>query len=127
MQWRIQLAEYDYEIVHKKGSLNTNADGLSRIGNVGTIEEQTDIPYAKARKQILYEFHDSPVGGHRGMNKTYRAISSQYTWPKMKSEVEDYVKQCKSCQINKILTHKHRAPMQITTTAEHPFENATST
>jgi hypothetical protein len=95
------LAEYDYEIVHKSGSQNTNVDALSRIGSVGTIEEQTDIPDAKARKQILYEFHDSPVGGHRGMNKTYLAISSQYTWPKMRSEVESYVKQCRSCHIKK--------------------------
>jgi hypothetical protein len=40
----------------------------------------------------------------------------------MRREVEEYVKQCKSCQINKILTPKHKAPMEITTTAESPFE-----
>jgi transposase InsO family protein len=40
----------------------------------------------------------------------------------MRREVEEYVKQCKSCQINNILTPKHKAPMEITTTAEHPFE-----
>jgi hypothetical protein len=56
------------------------------------------------------------------MNITYRAIKSQYTWPKMRREVEEYVKQCKSCQINKIPTTKHKAPMEITTTAERPFQ-----
>jgi hypothetical protein len=121
MRWRIQLAENDYEIVHKRVSQNTNADALSRIGNVGKVKEWRDIPDENTRKQILYEFHDSPVGGHRGMNKTYRAIKSQYTWPKMRREVEEYVKQCKSCQINKILTPKHKAPMEVTT-AERPFE-----
>jgi len=122
MRWRIQLAEYDFEIVHKSGSQNTNADALSRIGRVSTIEEQMGPPDDKTRKQILYEFHDSPVGGHRGMNKTYRAISLQYTWPNMRRDVEDYVRQCKSCQRNKMLTAKHKAPLQITTTAERPFE-----
>ena len=117
MGWRIQLTEYDYEIACKSGIQSTNADTLSRIGN-----EQKEIPDDKVRKQILYEFHDSPMGGHRGMNKTYRAISSQYTWPKMRREVEQYVKQCKSCQVNKILTPKNKAPIQITTTAERPFE-----
>jgi hypothetical protein len=29
--WRIKLEEYDYEIIYKKGSLNTNADAVSRI------------------------------------------------------------------------------------------------
>ena len=69
MRWKIQLAEYDYEIIHKIGSQNTNADALSRIGSVGKIKEQTDIPDENTRKQILYEFHDSPVDCHSGMNK----------------------------------------------------------
>ena len=40
----------------------------------------------------------------------------------MRREVEDYVRQCKNCQVNKILTPKHNAPMQVTMTAESPFE-----
>jgi hypothetical protein len=72
------------------------------------------------KKQILYEFHDSPVGGHRGMNETYRAIKSQYSWPNMRREVEEYVKQCRSCQVKKMVIPKHKAPMEMT--AEHPFE-----
>jgi hypothetical protein len=32
------LAEYDYEIVHKRGFQNTNADALSRIGIVGKVK-----------------------------------------------------------------------------------------
>jgi len=31
LRWRLRLEEYDYEIIHKKGSLNSNADALSRI------------------------------------------------------------------------------------------------
>jgi len=89
MRWRIQLAEYDYEIVYKCGSQNTNADALSRIGSTGKVKERTDMPDVNTRKQILYEFHDSPIGGHRGMNKTYLAIKSQYTWPKMRREVQE--------------------------------------
>lgn len=30
-RWRLRLEEFDYEIVYKKGSLNTNGDALSRI------------------------------------------------------------------------------------------------
>jgi hypothetical protein len=40
----------------------------------------------------------------------------------MRREVEEYVKQCKSCQVNEILTPKHKAPMEITMTAEHSFD-----
>ena len=31
MRWRIQLAEYDYDIVHKSGTQNTNADALREL------------------------------------------------------------------------------------------------
>ena len=50
MRWRIQLAGYEYEIVHKRGSQNTNADALSRIGSVGRVEERTDIPDKNTKK-----------------------------------------------------------------------------
>jgi hypothetical protein len=36
----------------------------------------------------------------------------------MKQGIEDYVKQCRSCQINKILGPRGKAPMEITTTAK---------
>ncbi|KAI5756548.1 hypothetical protein M8J77_025839 [Diaphorina citri] len=31
IRWRLKLEEYDYEIIYKKGSQNTNADTLSRL------------------------------------------------------------------------------------------------
>jgi len=51
MRWRIQLAEYDYEIVHKRGSQNTNANALSRIGSVGRVKARTDISDENTKKK----------------------------------------------------------------------------
>lgn len=34
MKWRLKLKEYQYEIVYKAEATNTNADTLSRIGQV---------------------------------------------------------------------------------------------
>ena len=34
LRWRIQLEEYEYEIIYKKGALNTNADALGRISSL---------------------------------------------------------------------------------------------
>jgi len=111
----------DYEITYRCGSQNTNADALSRIGSVIKEDDSSDEFDEDRKKKILYEFHDSPVGGHTGMNKTYRAIKSQYSWPNMRREVEEYIKQCRGCQVNKMLTPKHKAPMEMTT-AEHPWQ-----
>ena len=40
----------------------------------------------------------------------------------MKQDIEDDVKHCKSCQVNKVLSPKTKVPMEITTTATRPFE-----
>jgi hypothetical protein len=56
------------------------------------------------------------------MNKTFREIRKKYEWPNRKRDIENYVKKCKICQVNKTLGPRHRAPMEITTTARKPFE-----
>ena len=127
LRWRIKLEEYDYEIVFKKGASNTSADALSPVSSLvadkGVIEyKRQQITDEETRATILYEYHDSPMGGHQGMNKTFREIRKKYEWPNMKRDIENYVKKCKSCQINKTLGPQHRAPMEITTTARKPFE-----
>jgi transposase InsO family protein len=121
LRWRIKLEEYHYEILYKRGSLNANADALSRIGNLRKDDQEVDLD-EDSKKQILYEFHDAPLGGHRGMNKTYKAIKAHYSWTNMRREIEDYVKKCQSCQVNKLLKPRKKAPMEITTTAVSPFE-----
>lgn len=56
------------------------------------------------------------------MNRTIREIRKRYDWPNLKHEVEGYVRKCPSCQVNKTLGARHKAPMEITTTARKPFE-----
>ena len=100
LRWRICLEEFDYEIMYKKGSQNTNADALSVIARVESEKERGVRLDEESKKQILYEYNDATVGGHRGMNRTLRAIKAKYSWPNMRKDVENYVKQCRSCQVN---------------------------
>jgi hypothetical protein len=102
---RIKLEKYDYEILYKKGALNPNVDALSRMNEV-RVEKETPLVLElneDQKKQILYEYHDAPLGGHRGMNRTISAIKDRYSWPNMKQEIEDYVRKRKSCQVNRML------------------------
>jgi hypothetical protein len=106
-----------------KRSLNTNADALSRINTWSRVDALNPVEITgKERRIILFEYHDAPLGGHRGMNKTYKAIKAGFHWSNMRQEIGDYVKKCKSCQINKLLGPKNKAPMEITTTADRPFD-----
>jgi hypothetical protein len=53
MRWRIQLAEYDYEIEHRNGAKNANADAPSRIGSVSKVGGQSGVPDESKRRAIL--------------------------------------------------------------------------
>ena len=83
--WRIKLEEYYYEVVYRKGELNANADVLSRINSLTAEKEASGnerewVADEETKATILYEYHDSMVGGYRGMNKTFREISKVYEW-----------------------------------------------
>eukprot|EP00961_Rhodomonas_salina_P090950 1223993-Rhodomonas_salina.2 len=55
----------------------------------------------KYRVALLQEFHDTPLGGHFGQDKTYHAIRQRYIWPHQRHHVEQFVLSCDSCQKNK--------------------------
>lgn len=54
--------------------------------------------------EIIHEFHDSPVGGHSGEQKTYLRAASEVYWPGMKVAICSYVKNCLICLKHKSLT-----------------------
>lgn len=58
-----------------------------------------DLPDLK--HQIMFEFHDIPISGHVGTEKTRRAILQHYWWPEIRKDVEHYVLTCELCQRNK--------------------------
>ena len=125
LRWRLKLEEYEYEVTYKKGSSNTNADALSRIhvtkGHTDNLDGESEL--TKEEKQaILKEMHNKPLGGHLGMNRTYERMKLFTTWPGMKQELEEYIKQCETCQKNKITQNKTKMPMKITTTPDVVWE-----
>jgi hypothetical protein len=50
------------------------------------------------RTRILYEFHDSPIAGHLGREKTFLAISRDFYWNNLYKWVRKYVRTCDMCQ-----------------------------
>lgn len=53
------------------------------------------------RQEILRRYHDSVLGGHLGIKKTYYKISAVYYWPGMFQDITDYVRACIECNRRK--------------------------
>jgi hypothetical protein len=88
------------------------ADTLSIIGVLNREMSDLEETDEAMKGQIFYETHDSILGGHRGMKKAYSAIREHYYWSNMKAEIEEYVRKCTKCQLNKVLRAKKKSPME---------------
>lgn len=59
------------------------------------------------RHHIIEKCHNSTEACHAGIFKTYQRLKGQYYWPKMRSDVYQYVRKCEICLANK---SDHRPP-----------------
>ncbi|CAB0031505.1 unnamed protein product [Trichogramma brassicae] len=63
------------------------------------------------RDEIFAELHNSAIGGHRGVSKTYNRIKRKYHWENLKNDVHRRIQQCLDCQLKKLVRLKTRQPM----------------
>jgi hypothetical protein len=114
------LEECDYAIQHMAGQRNCNADSLSRYPvqclNVN-IEELT-----KENKGFIAEMPNCPTGGHRGIQRTIEHIKLYTSWPNLDQDVTQYIKECKTCQLNKETRQNIKLPLTLTDTKTTPWE-----
>lgn len=141
-RWHEHLQDYHFTLEHFPGKSNTIADLLSRRkdfeGGVHSpeitllpdslIESKINKVFLEddheTRRKILYQIHDTPVGGHPGISNTWDLINRRYEGPHLHKFVEQYVKGCAKCQEAKAITHLKRAPLyHFDTQVEHgPFQ-----
>lgn len=74
-------------------------------------EAQQVVPKSQIPK-ILYEYHDSSLAGHYGVEKTLQKISRRYYWPGMRRSITQHVKECIECQRFKPSNHKPSGLLQ---------------
>ena len=55
-------------------------------------------------REILSQAHDDSTSGHFGVKKTTGRISDHFHWDGMNKDIENYVKSCHDCQLNKSKT-----------------------
>jgi hypothetical protein len=66
----------------------------------------------KFRKEVLYQLHDAPLGGHLGADKTHSKLKQRFYWPGYWNDVKMYCLSCQSCATRKAPTHHRKAPLQ---------------
>jgi hypothetical protein len=97
----------------------------SKLANViAILENGGQVPKYQLNKRVLYRkagrrsmpkvvvpeaavamvftyFHESPVGGHLGVNKTIKKVRSYFFWDAMDKDIRQRVKACHLCGLSK--------------------------
>ncbi|UYV71990.1 K02A2.6-like, partial [Cordylochernes scorpioides] len=74
------------------------------------------IPRSLINRVMGYH-HNIASAGHFGVRKTLRRLRSEYFWPRMRTEVQNYIRRCENCQFSnqgasKAANAPHFRPMQ---------------
>lgn len=107
----------EYEFIKSsilKQFTGTNIHFLFLKAKITILNDQEEI------QQILEDFHDSPLAGHQGVRRMANKISQQYKWFGLRKDVQNYVRNCKTCQLTKPMGLS-KQPMQITSTSRSAF------
>ena len=80
------------------------------------------IPPEAERRNIIQENHDSLIGGHEGVTKTYKCICEKFLLENMKVHVQEYTQLCRGCQLKTLVHVNTKQPMVITDTAGGAFD-----
>jgi transposase InsO family protein len=163
LKWALEMADYEFEVIHTPATRIRHADALSRIRHpdetVNIPEEQvfslwgkegiqweptvtihswaneqkndpslaryfqtalgrrdprfrinneilyqkindTFVPVAPSnvRYELLKQFHNPPLQGHVGPERTYEKMRKQVFWPGMRRDVYNFIQRCFICQ-----------------------------
>ncbi len=84
---------------------------LFRTGKEVTDEWRLVIPRDK-HKEILSLLHSSNMAGHPGMSRMKLTICSRFNWPRMRNDIENWIKCCQSCTMAKRGPRRQQKPLQ---------------
>ncbi|GFX60961.1 integrase catalytic domain-containing protein [Trichonephila clavipes] len=151
LRWKLALEEFDYDIHHIRGSLNSVADHLSRCINNITIAlpeskdlikmqhedpvlssiiqtiDQNDVSpqvsnyFINGEARSLESIH-SEYGGHLKFFKTYHRLSENFFWQNMYKDTKNFVRSCTVCLSRKNAFKIPPAPHQPVEQSREPGE-----
>ena len=86
-------------------------DDYEEIDRVLHYQGLLFVPEA-IRTDLINRYHNDPLAGHFGVNKTRELVDRKYYWPRLRKDVESYVKECDVCLASKAVRHKPYEDLQ---------------
>ena len=73
----------------------------------------------------MAKYHQHPLTGHLGVDKTIEIIRRRYRWVNLNKNVRNFVSCCQTCQTSKISRAKSQGLLQPLPIADAPWQSIT--
>lgn len=104
----IQEVDQDEELQQIKQALVVSPNSHSGYSlKQGLLHFQDKLVLSSSSNRIpllIAECHTTPTGGHSGLLRTYKRISSFLYWRGMKKDIQQFIAECDVCQKSKYAT-----------------------
>lgn len=77
------------------------------------------------KREIFHAYHEIPMAGHGGLQKTHRAIVDIFFWKNMRKEIQEMLRECQVCQKVKYIIDKKQGLLQPLPVPERPWSEVT--
>jgi len=151
VRWSEALAGCNFEIHHVRGTENAGADALSRrpdyaknldITTTSILQESNGVlKYRKPevtqicsmsehtpdeeKRDIIRLYHDDPMSGHPGVDKTIEIITRNHIWKGLRKDVQGYIAACDTCHKSKTTRHRPYGLLQPLPAPDRPWHTIT--
>lgn len=85
------------------------------LGSNGELfhKERLFVPAEETAKQEIFRlYHDYPLAGHFGVERTLERIQRKYFWNDITKSVRDHCQSCQVCQLRKPRKHRPYGDLQ---------------
>jgi RNase H-like domain found in reverse transcriptase/Integrase zinc binding domain/Chromo (CHRromatin Organisation MOdifier) domain len=94
-----------------EGSLATIPDGWAKPGDLWTYRGKIYIP-EEYRQTIFRALHRDPAAAHPGRDATLYSVRRDYYWPRLRQDIEEWIRNCDICQRTKIHRRKPQGELK---------------
>ncbi|KAI1509876.1 Chromo domain containing protein [Pyrenophora tritici-repentis] len=95
------LRRLPFKLIHGEEHLRLELGDCEITDELLYVRNKVYVPAGAVRTQVIEQAHKSVCGGHSGKHELYSKLSRWYYWPRMTTDVAQYVRACLTCKRSK--------------------------
>ena len=103
-------------------TMSKSDNTFSFSGNLVFHDNHLFVP-SSLRSEILYSRHDLVLTGHPGQSITFDLVKHNYSWPRMRTFIWQYISSCEQCSRVKNVTHRPYSLLQPLKIPNWPWQS----